>query len=343
MPVMGMSAVLLCWLGKSETNMRGAILMCAVVLILPALAFGQNFEESVAAQARAFFSPLPWRAEQRGIVLSNEKISLGKRLFADTTLSQSKKISCNSCHDLSTYGVDNRATSEGHEGHKGTRNSPTVYNAAIQFAQFWDGRASSVEEQALGPIMNPLEMAMIREVDVIERLKGDPSYVSAFAQAFPGETEVVTLKKIGDALGAFERTLMLPSRFDDFLKGNITALTTRELKGLKTFMDTGCVMCHGGSGLGGKMFQRFGLVKPYPTKDQGRYEITRLEGDRNMFKVPVLRNVEKTWPYFHDGSVVKLEEAVSVMAEYQLGRRTEIGTTADIGEFLKSLTGTIPK
>jgi cytochrome c peroxidase len=237
-------------------------------------------------------------------------------------------------------GDDNRGGSVGVKGQVGGRSAPTVWNSAFNATQFWDGRAATVEKQALGPILNPIEMAMPSEAVVIERLKKDNSYPKEFAAAFPGDNDPISYANVGNAIGAFERTLITPSRFDQFLKGDDNALTPEEKKGAQAFVQTGCVACHNGATLGGMMFQKLGLVKPYPTTDMGRFEVTKNEVDKMMFKVPSLRNVAKTGPYFHDGSVKTLDEAVSKMAEYQLGKQLTPEQVKEIVIFLNSLTAT---
>ncbi|MEY4700958.1 MAG: hypothetical protein RL326_1145, partial [Pseudomonadota bacterium] len=271
------------------------------------------------------------------------KVALGRSLYFDTRLSKDQKLSCNSCHKLDTFGVDNEPTSPGNAGERGGRNSPTVYNAALHVAQFWDGRANNVESQALGPILNPIEMAMASEAAVLDRLKKDKKTVDAFKAAFPGEAQPVTYINAGKAIGAFERTLLTPSRFDDFLKGNNDALSAQEKKGGELFVKTGCAACHNGATIGGQMYQKLGLVKEYDTKDMGRFEVTKQEADKKLFKVPSLRNVAKTGPYFHDGSVKTLDQAVSLMAEYQLGKQLSNEEVGDIVTFLGSLTGDTSK
>ena len=312
--------------------MRLATLSLAILV----MACPNAFAEDVAWKAA--FAPLPEVAASTENPVTPQKVALGKRLYLDTRLSQDEKISCNSCHNLKTFGVDNEPTSPGHNGQRGGRNSPTSFNAALHATQFWDGRAANVEKQALGPILNPIEMAMPSEGAVIERLKKDKTYPTEFAAAFPGEKDSVTYANVGNAIGAFERTLITPSRFDDFLKGDEKALTPEEKKGAQLFVQTGCTACHNGATIGGQMFQKLGLVKPYPTKDMGRFEATKNEADKMMFKVPSLRNVTKTGPYFHDGSVKTLEEAVSKMAEYQLGKQLSPDQVKEIVTFLNSLT-----
>ncbi|MCO6429363.1 MAG: cytochrome-c peroxidase [Deltaproteobacteria bacterium] len=325
-----------------RTTLRNIITTAAAVfaLQLPAI---RTASAEIDPVIKALFPPLPKSADSPHNPGTPEKIALGKRLYSETKLSKAEGLSCNSCHDLKNYGVDNEATSLGHNNQRGTRNSPTVYNAALHIAQFWDGRAKDVEEQALGPMMNPVEMAMATEVEVIQRLSKDPSYIEAFKKAFPGEKEPLNFQNVGKAIGAFERTLLTPSRFDAYLKGDEKALSAEEIRGLKTFHETGCTMCHAGATVGGQMFQKLGLVKPYETKDLGRYEVTKNEAEKYFFKVPSLRNIEKTAPYFHDGNVKTLDEAVRLMAEHQLGRTLTDGQVNDIVTFLKALTGELPQ
>jgi len=311
--------------------------LCAASLLV----FGLN----ASAQDNSWkgaFQPLPDSALSTDHPSSAPKIALGKGLYMDTRLSKNDKLSCNSCHNVNTFGVDNESTSPGHEGKRGGRNSPSSFNAALHVAQFWDGRAKDVEAQALGPILNPIEMGMESDAAVVAKLKKDPKTVAAFKEAFPGENDPLTYHNIGEAIGAFERTLITPSRFDTFLKGDDAALTDAEKAGGKLFVQTGCTACHMGATLGGQIYQKLGLVKDYPTEDLGRFEVTKNEADKKFFKVPSLRNVAKTGPYFHDGSVKTLEEAVSKMAEYQLGKNLSQDEVASIVTFLNSLTGTIP-
>lgn len=289
------------------------------------------------------FAPLPEQVVDPNNPITPEKVVLGKKLFFETKLSLGQDISCNSCHNLDSFGVDNKPTSPGHKGQLGNRNSPSVYNAALHFAQFWDGRAANVEEQALGPVLNPKEMAMPKEEVVMERLQSEPEYVSMFIAAFPGEEKSLTFKNMGRAIGAFERTLLTPSRFDKYLAGDEAVLSAQEKKGLETFVSVGCTACHSGVGVGGGMFQKLGLVKPFETKDEGRFEVTKNPADKYFFKVPSLRNIVKTGPYFHDGSVKTLEEAVRLMGEHQLGRKLSNEQIADIIAFLGTLTGEVKK
>jgi cytochrome c peroxidase len=271
------------------------------------------------------------------------RVDLGRALFYDARLSKAGSVSCNSCHVLASYGVDHEPTSTGHAGQHGQRNAPTVYNASGFFVQFWDGRAPSVEEQAKGPILNPVEMAMGSAADVERTLRGIPEYVAAFRTAFPDAREPVTLDNTGQAIGAFERGLVTPSRWDDYLRGDTNALTNPEKKGLKTFLDSGCMVCHTGRYLGGSMFERVGAVEPWPNQtDQGRSVVTGRSEDAMMFKVPTLRNIAKTAPYFHDGSAATLGEAVGRMGRHQLGIELSPTEVGSIVTWLDSLTGELP-
>lgn len=290
------------------------------------------------------FRPLPSVFPSKKNSLDDARIDLGRKLFYEPRLSKSGKFSCNSCHGLDTYGVDNKQFSDGHKGQKGDRNSPTVYNAALHVAQFWDGRSPDVEDQARHPILNPVEMAAPSEAWVVKFLKSVPGYVASFQEAFPKSKNPVTYKNMAKAIGAFERKLSTPSRWDAFLKGNKSALSNQEKRGFLTFFNSGCVTCHTGPLLGGHMYQKLGLVKPWPgNKDLGRFKVTKNAYMKYFFKVPSLRNVEKTGPYLHNGSIKSLAKVVSMMAEYQLGRKLTSNQVTDIVAFLKTLTGTLPK
>lgn len=272
-----------------------------------------------------------------------EKIALGRMLFYDPRLSKDETVSCNSCHDLAKYGVDGLPFSRGVGGQKGTRNSPTVYHAAGQVLQFWDGRAVDVEEQAKGPVLNPVEMAMASGAEVEVKLGAIPGYVSAFNRAFPGQAQPVTFDNVGLAIGAFERGLTTPSRWDRFLAGDGRALTSAEFAGHHEFMHAGCASCHHGPFVGGRSLQKLGAVKPWPEgSDVGREAVTKAPTDHMVFKVPTLRNVGQTGPYFHDGSVTTLDEAVRRMAAHQLGLSLNETQVSRIVAWLHALTGDIP-
>ena len=298
-------------------------------------------ETEVNRAMLGMFQPIMEAAENPANPLTDAKVDLGRMLYYDTRLSKNRTVSCNSCHDLASFGDDGLATSKGIDAQLGGRSAPTVYNAAIHIAQFWDGRAADVEAQAVGPILNPIEMGMPDEAYVLRVLKSIPGYVEAFAKAFPEAPESVTYANVGKAIGAFERKLMTPSKFDDFLKGDEKALTDAEKHGLNLFVTTGCTVCHNGMGVGGHLYQKLGLVKEWPTKDLGRFAATKNEADKYFFKVPSLRNITETAPYLHDGSIASLEEMVAKMAEYQLGRTISAEDTKAIVAFLGSLKGRV--
>lgn len=298
----------------------------------------------LGSEALAAFAPLPAVMESGHNKLTAEKIELGRMLFFEKRLSRSHEFSCNSCHNLSAYGVDNQPFSTGHRQQKGGRNAPTVYNAAGHIAQFWDGRAVDVEEQAKGPILNPVEMAMPDEQYVVATLKSIPGYVDAFARAFPDEDDPVTYDNMAKAIAAFERKLVTPSQWDRFLQGNSDALSAEEKMGFATFAETGCASCHAGPYVGGQSYQKLGVIKPWPgNTDLGRFNVTKKELDKYVFKIPSLRNVEKTGPYLHDSSIDDLETVVRMMAEYQLGKDLADDQVRSIVTFLKALTGAIPE
>lgn len=288
------------------------------------------------------FEPLPI-VKVDDSEISKARVELGKKLYLDPILSINDQISCNTCHQLDKYGVDNEPTSPGHEGKRGGRNSPTSYNAFLHIAQFWDGRAKDVEEQALGPILNPIEMGMPNEKAVLKKLLASNDYLSEFKKSFPSDKKPIKYRNIGIAIGAFERTLVTPSRFDDYLRGDIRALSTQERTGLQKFTEVGCVSCHNGVAIGGGMYQKLGAVEEYPNnKDLGLYEVTKNEDDKYFFKVPSLRNVTQTGPWFHDGSLTELNEVINVMGRFQLGVELSQEDVNDIHAFLESLTGELP-
>lgn len=271
------------------------------------------------------------------------KIELGKMLWFDPRLSLSGKVSCNTCHDLSTNGADTKPLSIGYAGRKGTVNSPTVFNAEKQIAQFWDGRAKTLAEQAMGPITNPLEMAMTPELaeGVIRSI---PGYRPYFEKAFGSKNP--TFSEIAEALAAFETTLTTPNApFERYLKGDKNALTQQQIDGLKLFRRSGCIRCHSGNLLGGTSFQKVGSVRPYVTDNssKGRMDVSGKPWDEMMFKVPTLLNVERTAPYFHDGAVKTLPDAVKKMADIQLDMNLSEKQVEEIVAFLESLNGELPK
>ncbi len=302
---------------------------------LAALAIALVFSGSLVAQE-------PITPIEPVKVINLAQVELGKKLYFDPRLSKSGFISCNSCHNLSMGGTDNLKTSIGHSWQQGPINSPTVLNSSMNVAQFWDGRAADLKEQAGGPIANPGEMAFTHTL-AIDVLKSIPEYVTEFAQVFGPDD--INIDQVTEAIAEFEKTLVTPnSRFDQWLLGNTDAITQQELAGYKLFKESGCVACHMGPAVGGSSFQKMGLVAPYETKNdaQGLAGVTGQDADRFKFKVPTLRNVEMTYPYFHDGEAATLTEAAEIMGRLQLARKFEDPELVEIVAFLNTLTGDQP-
>lgn len=311
-------------------KMKTLAILCAA---LGSLAVGQSW--AVAAEP---IQPLP-----RPKVKDAAMVELGKKLFFDPRLSKSGFISCNSCHNLSMGGSDNLKSSIGHNWQQGPINSPTVLNSTLNVAQFWDGRAKDLQAQAAGPIANPGEMAFTHDL-AIGMLQSIPGYVADFKKVF--KSDAIDIDKVTKAIAAFEDTLVTPnSRFDKWLKGDKKALNANELAGYNLFKESGCVACHNGPAVGGNSFQKMGVVEPYTASSpaEGRVGVTGKDADRFNFKVPTLRNVEMTYPYFHDGAADTLPEAVDTMARVQLGKKFTPEENAKIVAFLKTLTGDQPK
>ena len=286
------------------------------------------------------FSPLP-EAMPGSENDTPELIALGKKLYFEKRLSINDTQSCATCHRLEDgfAGVDNLPTSPGAKGELGTRNSPTVLNAGWQDSQFWDGRAEDLVEQAKGPILNPVEMGMPDEQAVEDKIRGIADYRNDFALAFKDDEPAITYQNIAEAIAAFERTLITPSRFDDFMNGDAGALNEVEQRGLKTFIKLDCKSCHDGILLGGETYEPLGKENPYENQtDQGMYTVTKDEEDRMFFKVAPLRNVALTAPYFHDGKIKTLDEAVRMMGKLQLDEDLTDQQVSDITSFLKALT-----
>jgi len=322
---------------------RVSALLLVAVLLVPACGHHEQAAVKVDAGQLAAFAPLPAAMESPANPLTEAKTDLGRTLFYDTRLSRDQDLSCNSCHDLKAYGADDRQFSVGTKHRLGGRNAPTVYNAAAQLAQFWDGRAPTVEEQAKGPVLNSVEMAMPNSQAVIARLRAVSAYREAFRKAFPGQSNPITYDNVGLAIGAFERRLVTPSRWDRYLRGDTAALTPAEKQGLNTFVATGCQACHNGALMGGSMYQKIGMVRPWLDRtDIGRAAITHQASDTLVFKVPSLRNVERTAPYFHKGTAATLHQAVMLMAQHQLGRDLTEQQASEIEAFLHALTGEVP-
>lgn len=310
---------------------------------------------SLSLQAQTML-PLPKTPEiPKDNPQSLEKINLGKVLYFDPRLSKNGTISCNTCHNVMLGGEDQRSVSVGINGQKGGRSAPTVWNSAFHTVQFWDGRAKSLEEQAVGPITNPIEMGMPNFEQVVERLNQIPGYVQMFDKVFGKKS--ITKENIGKAIASFERTLITKdSNFDKYMHGNKKAMSQQQLRGMKLVSEIGCTACHNGVNFNGenlKMgegnFQKFPVVdnsfiKKYNlAQDLGRHAVTQKEDDKNMWRVPTWRNVALTAPYFHNGAVKNLEEAVRIMAKSQLDLELKQNQVEDIVAFLESLTGKFPK
>jgi len=296
----------------------------------------------VALVSVAASSDEPIQKIEPHTVTNPAMVEVGKKLFFDPRLSRSGFISCNSCHNLSMGGTDNLPTSIGHGWQKGPINAPTVLNASFNVAQFWDGRADNLEAQAGGPIANPGEMAFTHPL-AVEVIASIPGYVTDFAKVF-GSGDV-NIGRITQAIAAFEETLVTPhSRFDRWLAGDSAALSQQELVGYDLFKRNGCAMCHNGPAAGGTSFRKMGIVEPYRTASGavGRAAVTGKDADQLSFKVPTLRNIELTYPYFHDGAVDSLADAVDVMARVQMGRRFSAEENASVVAFLRTLTGDMP-
>ncbi|MDA8155175.1 MAG: cytochrome-c peroxidase [Actinomycetota bacterium] len=310
---------------------------------LTALADGVLMEK-----ARSMFKPIPQKVSRiRGKPLTQEKVRLGKALYFDPRLSASDLISCNTCHNVGMGGIDFQETSIGHRWQKGPRNAPTVFNSIFNIAQFWDGRAKDLKQQAQGPMQASVEMNNTPQ-NVVKTIKSMPGYIAIFKKAFPGEANPVTFENAAEAIEAFEATLITPnSPFDEYLKGNSKALTASQKEGLKLFIDKGCGRCHGGINMGGAGYYPFGLVESPPSEimagDAGRYKITRSKADQYVFKAPSLRNIALTPPYFHSGKVWDLKEAIKIMGAAQLGISLTSAQVDKIDDFLHATTGVQPK
>ncbi|MFD2649452.1 cytochrome-c peroxidase [Devosia albogilva] len=298
--------------------------------------------------ANELFEPIPSMVPAvEGNAVTREKVELGRMLWFDPRLSASGVLSCNSCHNLAMGGDDNLETSIGHGWQRGPRNSPTVFNAVFNVAQFWDGRAEDLRTQATGPIQAAVEMAATPEL-VLSVLNSMPEYQERFALAFPGEDEPLTFDNVARAIEAFEATLITPaSRFDQYLEGNLNILSDEEKEGLQLFIDTGCAGCHAGVNLGGQDYFPFGVVERpgseiLPPNDKGRFAVTQTASDEYVFRAVPLRNVELTAPYFHSGKVWDLEQAVAIMGVSQLGADLSEEEVQAISAFLRTLTGEQP-
>lgn len=337
------------------TNQQSRRRLAAALAVLAAGFIGATFTASAAApdtellnQARAIFAKLPADMAAADFPVTPARVALGRALFFDTRLSVDGTTSCSRCHLPQLYGTDGLAKSHGNHDKLNGRNAPTVLNAALQIGAHWNGDRKSVEEQAMRSLRGPASMGNPDAPAAMARIRAVPAYVAMFQQAFPGEADPIVEENAAKAIGAYERTLVTPSRFDAYLGGKVAALSPQERAGLRTFIATGCVSCHNGAGVGGASYRKFGIFADYWTEtgskdiDKGRSDFTKSEADAYVFKVPSLRNVAMTPPYFHDGSVGALSDAVRIMGKLQLDRTLGAEEIDAIVAFLGSLTGKLP-
>ena len=338
-------------------NIRKSVVLysCAIALAAGAsLLAAEDNDDALLARAQQMFKPLPADAGTPQRPLTPDRVALGRALFFETRVSTDGKGSCGGCHNPYFYGTDALPRSVGVGGKIIPRNAPTVFNTALQFVQHYGGNRADVEEQAVKALVSPLAYGNADYAAAEARLRALPGYRAMFEKAFPGEAEPVTAENWGKAIGAFERTLLTPAAFDHYLKGDKAALSAEAKQGLDKFMTFGCSGCHNGVTVGGQMYQKFGLTQDYwiltgskeidlfKDRDKGRIRDTKNEADAYIFKVQQLRNVAVTPPYFHDGSVAELGDAVRIMGKLQLGRDLGDADISDIKAFLQSLTGEVP-
>lgn len=329
-------------------NKRVSFVVLMVLLAASLTAFGAD-EEALIKRASQILGPLPTSMPSEQNPITPEKVRLGKILFYEPRISVDGTVSCAKCHPIALYGADGLRKSVGHNCKENPRNDPTIFNAASQISEHWIGNRTSVEDQAKQSVTGPPAFGMPSNESVEKILRSYKEYEVLFKAAFPGDKEPATVDNFAKAIGAFERTLITPAPFDAFLKGSKDALTAEQKGGLSAFLDQGCAGCHGSPYVGGQMYQKFGLIEPYQKYtrsekvDEGRYAVTKNESDKYVFKVPVLRNVAMTPPYFHDGSIGSLAEAVWIMGKIQLGKDLSKEQVQDIVSFLRALTGKIPE
>ena len=318
-----------------------------LLLVIPVAAFADD-DDALIKKASQILGPLPESMPSEQNPITPEKVKLGKMLFYEPRISVDGTVSCSKCHPIALYAADGLRKSVGHNCKENPRNDPTVFNAASQVSEHWIGNRTSVEDQAKQSVTGPPAFGMPSYEAVEKILSAYKEYQTLFKAAFPSDKEPVTIDNFAKAVGAFERTLITPAPFDAFLKGNKGAMAAEQKRGLGAFMDQGCAGCHFSPYAGGQMYQKFGIFEPYQkyTKsekvDDGRFAVTKNESDKYVFKVPVLRNVAMTPPYFHDGSVDKLADAVWIMGKIQLGKDVTKEQVQDIVAFLHALTGKIP-
>ncbi len=327
---------------------RSTISLLALVALASTVGGVRAADPGLRTQAQALFKPLPAEVTSADNPITPEKVTLGRMLFFETRVSADGTVSCSRCHLPGLYATDGLPKPIGAEHRVNPRNSPTVLNAALEFAEHWRGDRASVEDQATKALIGPPSFGNPSFEAAMARLRAIPGYRPLFMEAFPGQKDPITSENWGKAIGAYERTLVTPAPFDAYLRGNDKALSPSAQAGLRDFIDVGCARCHNGVGVGGGMYQKFGVVEEYwkatgsKDIDKGRFDVTHDPADTYVFKVPMLRNVAKTPPYFHDGSVATLPEAVRVMARVQLGKTLSDEQVKHLVAFLESLTGTLP-
>jgi cytochrome c peroxidase len=324
-------------------------ILASVMLALTTFgALAQDQDALLLQQARALFKKLPTNFADAQHPITPERVELGKALFFDPRWSVDRNVSCATCHNPGLYGADALGKSIGVKGKQHPRNAPTVLNMAGHVSAHWRGDRKDVEDQAIGAAIGVFSTGHADHAGWIAQLATIDGYLVMFQRAFPGEAKPITPANLGLAIGAYERTLVTPAPFDAYLDGDISALTPQARAGLRAFINVGCVACHDGAGIGGSLYRKFGLHEDYWKAtgsreiDKGRFDVTKSEADLYIFKVPSLRNVAMTAPYFHDGSVATLPDAVRIMARLQLGASLGDKETADIVAFLESLTGKLP-
>jgi cytochrome c peroxidase len=333
---------------KRRTGECIKVILIFLVLSLTGSALAVNGDKTLLNQAKQIFGPLPKAMISEKNPVTPEKVALGKILFYETRISIDGTVSCARCHPIGLYAADGLEKSIGNNCKLNPRNAPTVFNAAGEISAHWIGNRMDVEDQAKQAMIGPPSFGMPSYEAVEKKLRGIKGYAPLFKKAFPGEEDPINVDNLAKAFGAFVRTLVTPSSFDAFLKGKQTALAAPQKSGLKTFIETGCITCHSSEYVGGQIYRKFGVAEPYwqytksKNVDEGRFAVTKNEDDKYVFKVPVLRNVEMTSPYFHDGSVERLHDAVLIMGEVQLAKTLADQEIEEIVLFLKSLTGQIP-
>ena len=334
-----------------KTTLATAFLATGLGLLAPAAGLAETGDQALLKQARQLFKPLPGNMATKENPISPARVELGRKLFFDPRISVDGTVSCARCHLPQLYGTDGLRKAIGNHDKSNPRNSPTVLNAALQgmIAAHWRGDRKSVEDQATQALVGPPSFGLAKSEDAIAKLKAIPGYLPLFKAAFPKDPSPFTQDNWGTAIGAYERTLITPAPFDAYLKGNTKALSPTAQAGLREFISIGCASCHNGTGVGGTMYQKFGRFENYwkltgsKEPDKGRFDVTKNEADLYVFKVPILRNVVMTPPYFHDGSVTELPDAIRIMAKAQLGKELSDAQVKQIVAFLESLTGKLPE